>query len=69
MTTNLRPLAAIAAVIVVAVAGLAVIVGLTSRGGVAAPSRERIAIRIGRSHLEHRPICLLWRNEPAVPGR
>ena len=38
VTTNLRPLAAIAAVIVVAVAGLAVIVGLTSRGGVAAPS-------------------------------
>jgi hypothetical protein len=37
VNTNLRPLAAIAAVIVLAVAGLAVIVGLTSRGGVAAP--------------------------------
>ena len=37
VTTNLRPLAAIAAVIVVAVAGLAVIIGLSSRGGVAAP--------------------------------
>lgn len=37
VNTNLRPLAAIAAVIVVAVAGLAVIVGLTSRSGVAAP--------------------------------
>jgi hypothetical protein len=38
VTTNLKPLAAVAAVIVVAIAGLAVIVGLTSRGGVAAPS-------------------------------
>ena len=37
VNTNLRPLAAIAAVIVLAVAGLAVIVGLTSRSGVAAP--------------------------------
>jgi len=38
VTTSLRPFAAAAAVIVVAIAGVAVIVALTSRGGVASPT-------------------------------
>jgi hypothetical protein len=37
VTTNLKPFAAVAAVLVLAVVGVAAIVGLTSRGGAASP--------------------------------